>query len=254
MGLLSLKMGIDLGSGAGGGGASGTPILWMKADSLSLNDGDPVSSWVSSEGNSRNLTAADAKRPTFKTSIQNSLPAVRFNGSNFIQAGNVGTAYNDQYLTMQVVVNPTANINSDIFHFCNDPTVARETGEGTIGPSMLFKRNSNPDHSPELLQGGNNNWAELDFTLAVFTIVKNGIGVSYSSYKNTTLQTPARGSQNFNNISSDLDTFRFGDINPAVDQYPFTGDLFEFVYYDSVLSEADRNANVAYLQAKWGIT
>lgn len=55
---------------------------WWKADSLSLNDGDSISSWADSSGNGRTLTQSLTLRPTYKTNIFNSLPAARFDGSN----------------------------------------------------------------------------------------------------------------------------------------------------------------------------
>lgn len=201
------------------------------------------------------MAASAAKRPTFKTGIQNLLPAVRFNGSNLIQTGNVGTTYSDQYVTMMMVANPTDTYFSGVFMFCNDPSENRENWQGTLGPAMSFKRSTTPNHSPEWNQGQSNNWFNEEYTLAVFTITRNGQGITISMYKNNTLLLPlARPTQGFNNIYSNLDTFRFGGWHNDLTQKPFYGDLFEFVYYDTVLSDADREANVAALMTKWGIT
>jgi hypothetical protein len=43
--------------------------LWLKSNTLSLNNGDPVSTWSDSSGNGRNATNTGANRPTFSTSI-----------------------------------------------------------------------------------------------------------------------------------------------------------------------------------------
>lgn len=52
---------------------------WWKADSLSLNDGDLVATWTDSSGNGRSqVQATDAKKPTYKTNIQNGKPGVLF--------------------------------------------------------------------------------------------------------------------------------------------------------------------------------
>ena len=56
--------------------------LWLKADSLSLNDGDPVSTWTDSSGNSNNATQTGTNRPLYKTNIFGSMPALLFDGSN----------------------------------------------------------------------------------------------------------------------------------------------------------------------------
>jgi len=57
-------------------------LLWLKADSLALSDGDPVSTWGDDSGNSNNATAAGTARPTFKTNQLGGKPVVRFDGSN----------------------------------------------------------------------------------------------------------------------------------------------------------------------------
>jgi hypothetical protein len=58
-------------------------ITWLKADALALSDGTAVSSWTDSSGNSNTpAQATGALQPTFKASILNGLPIIRFNGSN----------------------------------------------------------------------------------------------------------------------------------------------------------------------------
>lgn len=58
--------------------------LWLKADAITgLNDGDPVGTWNDSSGNGNNAAQSTAaNKPTYKTSIINSQPIVRFDGSN----------------------------------------------------------------------------------------------------------------------------------------------------------------------------
>lgn len=56
-------------------------LAWYKADSLALNENDPVAIWPDSSGNGWNLTQdAVSKRPTFHRNTQNTLPVVRFDG------------------------------------------------------------------------------------------------------------------------------------------------------------------------------
>lgn len=60
-------------------------VLWLKADSLALNNGDAVASWPDSSGNNNNASqGTSANRPTFYTNIQNGLPAVRATGSHWV--------------------------------------------------------------------------------------------------------------------------------------------------------------------------
>jgi hypothetical protein len=55
-------------------------VGWWRAISITgLNDDDKVSTWLDESGNGRNFSqATEANQPTYKTSIQNSLPVVRF--------------------------------------------------------------------------------------------------------------------------------------------------------------------------------
>src|SRR5262245_37132262 len=56
-------------------------VVWLRADALGLNDGDPVGTWTDGSGNGRDLTQATAaKKPTYKTNIVNGKPVVRFDG------------------------------------------------------------------------------------------------------------------------------------------------------------------------------
>jgi hypothetical protein len=62
---------------------SATPVVWVKADALALNDGDPVTSWTDSSGSGHHLVqATEALQPTFQTSEINGLPVVRFDGGD----------------------------------------------------------------------------------------------------------------------------------------------------------------------------
>ena len=58
-------------------------VAWYKADALSLNDGDAVATWTDSSGNSNDATqGTGSAQPTFKTSIINGKPVVRFDGGD----------------------------------------------------------------------------------------------------------------------------------------------------------------------------
>jgi hypothetical protein len=54
--------------------------LWLRADSLALNDGDAVSTWTDESGNGNNATGSGSTRPLYKTNIVNGRPVVRGDG------------------------------------------------------------------------------------------------------------------------------------------------------------------------------
>lgn len=61
-----------------------TLYLWLKADAITgLNDGDAVDTWTKSGGIASDATQSTAGfRPVYKTNIINTLPVVRFDGSD----------------------------------------------------------------------------------------------------------------------------------------------------------------------------
>jgi len=224
---------------------------WWKADSLSLNDDDPVTSWTSSEGNAYEMTATTLA-PTFKTGLQNGLPGVRFNG-DFIQAANVGTNHSSLYFTVFLVGTAAASAKQVIFGAVDDPAQDTPDWQTDLGIVVGFYTDEDPVHQPYLLCEGSTNYSDSAGGLAVYIVTRDGTGVSIAMYRNNTQQTMAKVAQEFNTHQTDLDSFRFGAKGPSL-VYPYVGDLFELLFYESVLSTADREANVAYLMAKWGLT
>jgi len=65
--------------------------LWLEADTLTLNNNDPVATWTDQSGNENDATASGVARPTYKTNTINGLPSLEFNGtSNFLNIGASG--------------------------------------------------------------------------------------------------------------------------------------------------------------------
>lgn len=66
--------------------------LWLKADSLSLNDGDAIATWSDSSGNGHDGTQGTGSRqPTFKTGIINGKPVVRCDGGDSLVIANTAS-------------------------------------------------------------------------------------------------------------------------------------------------------------------
>lgn len=84
--------------------------LWLKANSLSLNDGDPVTTWADQSGNGNDANQGTAgNKPLYKVNIINGLPAVLFDGSDdFMEILSI----TGQPCTIFLVVNPTLNTAS----------------------------------------------------------------------------------------------------------------------------------------------
>ena len=81
--------------------------LWLEADSLSLSNNDPVTSWTDLSGQSHHATEA-TNPPTYKTGILNSLPVVRFDGSDDKLSITDWGAINDANFTVFIVAKPNS--------------------------------------------------------------------------------------------------------------------------------------------------
>ena len=64
------------------------PACWLKADTLALSDGDAIATWTDRSGNSNDLTqSTEILKPLYKTNILNGHPAILFDGNNdYIQS------------------------------------------------------------------------------------------------------------------------------------------------------------------------
>ena len=205
-------------------------VLWLKADSLALADGDAVTTWTDSSGLGNNATQAVVdNKPLYKVNIINGKPVVRFGGvDDFLSVPNIDFT---DVTVFGVTTNVTNNRNLNpilgnttwgSFQPCSDiPTYGAliySTGEG-------ITKTGNNYITPTILVGSNVNfWANgvnqiNNGTLSAFHI-------SYVGYSGNSI-----------------------DIN-----YFFIGDIAEIIVYSSALSDANRIKVEDYLSARWGIT
>ena len=75
---------------------------WDAREITGLSNGDPVSTWEDSAGTS-DVTQSGGARPTYQTNVQNGLPGVYFDGSDWLE-GAVGSAANRSARTLIAVM------------------------------------------------------------------------------------------------------------------------------------------------------
>lgn len=80
-------------TGAAGVGSSVTNVIWLDAHSLSLSDGNQVSSFTDISGNSNNFSqSTSTKRPIYKENMVNGLPAINFDGvDDVLNSGSIAS-------------------------------------------------------------------------------------------------------------------------------------------------------------------
>lgn len=205
--------------------------LWFKADAITgLVDGDPVTTWDDLGTLTRNLTQSNAtNKPTYKTGIVNSLPVVRFDGSNDRMNTASFTAIT-QAFTVFVVAKSTALTGAQYFDATNRP---------------LFGTNATPRHTFYAGSSILTSTSAADTNWHVYTCIFNGAS-SVARRDGTSIITGNPG------VQSLTDLYVGGDPLSATSA-PLNGDIAEICVYTSALSQSDHNALGAYLAAKYGL-
>lgn len=221
----------------------GTGILtaWYKGDSITGNDGDAVSAWSDSSGNGNNLAqASSARQPTIQTNELNSLPVVRYDGTNDIlsdsdiAALDVGTGDIWVATVFKATNDGTANF---IFEKGTTQFAVMNTAAG-----ILQIRLGGTSNIPTQSDG---NWSRTEFVLVTGSRVSATCTGFVNGSAMTTTNTTNTGS------ISNSDVLDVGAA--AVGGNPLTGDIAEVLVGGATLTTADRQRLEGYLCWKWGL-
>lgn len=204
-------------------------------------DSDPVGGWKDKSGNVRHhKQATGAQRPTYKTAVQNGLPAILFDGTDDNMIPDVG------------LDTLTAATLFMVVRLQNDPpAVGSKTGLMEYTSAALKTAWPWTDGIIYQAFGTNMRKTTVDPTpsLAVFNVtgVVTASG-EYTTYLNGT-QTYTTGT---NTVGwSTAANSRIGASLGAPIGY-LDGWFAEILVYDSVLSSGNRATVEAYLKNKWG--
>ena len=205
--------------------------LWLKADAITgLIDGDPVTTWPDGSGLANNATQSTvAKKPTFKTAIQNGLPVVRFDGvddsmslPNFLSALTAGELF--------IVLNRRLAGNQ------GSHTFGPASGGSYYGFSDVLYDEFGSTVRRDAFAPVPVGWNVYGISAAAGSWTARFNGVSQFSTATNTVgfhTAPAIGVNHINFYSAH--------------------DWGEVLIYDSKLSDANRQAVETHLVAKWGI-
>lgn len=213
-------------------------LAWWKADADCYEDagtdpcedGDGVYQWDDQSGNGNDLVQSTASnRPTYKTNILNSLPAVRFDGSddyynnlNSSEITGVGTVV--ICCTMDNGDNTQTLISTD----SDSENIRRYSS------FQSFRCNDNTD---------SNDFTHDDGTLALDYIYKDAV--------------PAYGQAMVMVVRAedlaDYSTFCMGRASAALGR-EWDGDVFEVIVYDYIMGEDEVENLSKYLLNKWGFS
>lgn len=214
--------------------------LWLKADAITgLNDGDAVATWVDSSSSGADATQGTAgNRPTYQTAEVNSLPCVRFDGTDdyLTSVASAGS----KPITIFVVLKVTNFLDFRVIW-------GSQGGAGDRGYEYRINQTSgvqNVDHALTANIGSSstavplNTWCYLAFSYSNtggFTFYENGVsdGTGTADF---TIQEPGVviGGRNGGSLS-------------------FLGDIAEIFAYDSVITGDDLTNINTYITDKYAL-
>ena len=229
-------------------GLSGLQV-WLKADAITgLNDGDSVTSWTDSSGNSNTASQSTAaNKPAYKTSIVNSQPVVRFDGSNDVLVGTTISGINTSSISLFVIATGnsiSANQERSPFSINNYNNGLRfersSWGSGALG---VYNNAASVSTATGTLAVGGYSASILEMVKQYST--QSDLWINGGSNANSTNATVTG---TFTNTS-----YQIGD-SVGGDDLKYSGDIAEVILYNAALSTSNRQAIEAYLQGKYAIS
>lgn len=215
-------------TGPGGVGNSSNNVLWLDASSLSLNDGDKISTWTDLSGNGNDAFQLDtAKQPIFKTNQQNGQPAILFDGNNDFL--NLVTDINSEALSVFIIFKATG----DVF----------KNGLLSTNKAFFMKQGSSYYE-----------FASWNYTSIAATTSYDLFSVTMNSGMNSAINLTSRNYSKTNtrngffpNNNSVIGKRDYGDT------YYASGYIPEVIIFDSELNFAERNIVLSSLAAKYNL-
>jgi hypothetical protein len=214
----------------------GTLLVWYKADWFEgLSDGDPVGTWADLSGHGWDaVQAVVASRPLYKTSILNSQPSVRFDGIDD-DLDIAGLDFPDWIpFTFMAVTHGGTNLRGLFDSAPNQANTFRFYPD-----NVVELQNASPSIAITGLGAG-----------CVITVTAEYVtgNRQLTAYRSTTQISQNTGNGNPGFFASAV----MGSINGGGAGW-YTGDILELAMWDSLLSTADRETVIAYLETKYGL-
>lgn len=214
---------------------------WWKADSLSglLSDNNPVTTWTTSGGSSRDATSGLGVAPIYKANIQNGKPVVRFDAT--LLSGLAFTTEDISLFTVFVVYKFTSTASS-----YGGPVGWRTAGENGF---QIVNENATDWTAHLVVWNGSSEIANYkQATTALVAPTSFMLEMWQSSpnfYRNSTNAGTASGGSGY---STGATTGRIGNA-----YNPISCDIGEIIIYNLVLNSTQRQQVETYLNSRWAV-
>lgn len=226
--------------------------IWLRADTLGLSPGDPVSAWSDSSGNGNAVSQGTAsQQPTFQINLGHAV--VRFDGTGDRMIGPaLGLTGAPDFTAFAVLRRANNNaVISSLFHYGRTTagsdltSAALDVGRGT-GPGFRFfggNRLFNETFSDTQFNIGTWQMSSGD-TIGDARLYIDGVLATELSSTNpgSTINLADQGFV----VGADVSTAgAFGNF--------FAGDLAELLFFDRTLTPEEINVVGFYLEDKFGL-
>lgn len=210
------------------------PIAWLDANNVNGNgtfpdDGDKVSAWVDLTSTATDATEVNvANQPTFKTNIQNGLPAIRFLDHDRGLEGSFNRTVGNDFTFIIVGQFDTGSVDKAMFEF---------QGNGGSARGFFIDRRyaSNTHFSPTTTKGA----------FQIWSIEDNGTS---SIVKENDLEI-FNGTNTFHTDFIGTGTYVLGDDITGGNR--LSGFIGEFLIFDKALTAKEMQQLKTYLKNKW---
>jgi len=234
-------------------------VAWYDAAAITgLSNNDPVSTWADLSSSGWNASSSTGNRPTYITNAQNSLPIVRFSGSNHLSLGSRDLFRNVGGGTIYAVTKDAAITTLSVVFIGSTPSggfrLGLQSGGGGSGNNDKFRAvgrrlDADSARGAASTQTVTTNWTIFggvaDWTGSVLTLYVNaevdGQDTSFHSGGNTS------------NTATNFAATCIGAIDTN-NSNAFNGDIAEILVVHEALSTGDRQKLEGYLAHKWGLT
>ncbi|MFA6102173.1 MAG: hypothetical protein WCV67_03145 [Victivallaceae bacterium] len=209
--------------------------VWLKADAISGNNNDLISSWTDSSGNSKTATqSTEANQPCLKTNVLNGKPAVYFDGSRYLNI----PAFTASAITYYIVIKKDTTNQGGLWCMGND---AGGSGTWMTYGGTIYESAGCATRHDSISIGAT---TLTDFN--IYSVKSSGSLYEVAMNKNVLFTTTSNTVQL---SSSPVLGYSNGGL-----AYAFTGYIAEFIAVPKAVSSAENTAFLNYLSVKYGIT
>lgn len=219
------------------------PTLWLDAESLSLSDGAPVSSWASVDAANSFTQATSSKMPTYRQNGINGRPAVDFDGGDILVSSPFITGFSG---TLIAVYQPTALPIGRVFGGANEinSTFLGFTGSNGSGQFGVNTTGGGLLSSVSAISAGVVYCATYMSNAVKYTLRLNGVNFGSSA-----------GTANHNWFSDivGISNHTIGGQKTATEGAFLNGKISEILVYSSQLSYESLSTVSGYIASKYGV-